>query len=1099
MKKRLLGLFLALTLLAGLFSNVVFAEDSEATDAAESEPYVRTIMMYDCGSNLETLAGLATYNLHQILNANFSKDDKVKFIIMTGGSEYWQTPTYLLADPNDPDADITVNPLYNQVWEAKGADAAENPGKMVLLEPEGLHNKQAPDPNPDDWVIDRELMSDPQLLKDFINYCVDHYPAEKYDLILWDHGGGPIDGFGGDENVGGGMSAMSFADILDAISDNDVVKNGGKFDFIDFDACLMGSVELTLAFADYMDYYIASPELEPGYGQNYKGWLDYLGIEPGMDAFEIGKKIVDDFIAFYDKPEGDGSSQEGTLAVIDVNKLMENGFSETLNDLSGLLIKEATELNATQDDYLFYDEFDSMKNSIEYGDMNYYDLGTLSFMLSYDFKELAPEDIIDEETVIDANIYTELLAHLTWILYDSGAIYARGTQGIHSNQLKYRDLYGKSYEGKIGTCGLHIYFPSATESSDLRNYVEKLQAVIKMLPVPAIEEDIKNDKRIDFLTSYVEALLDYALIANTGAGVSKMLDEGTERSEINYDTFKNYMTGGGERLPFPEEGDSWDTWEGKTYYFSNWRSKIVPLLVLKNGGAAYGYTDTEEDAAEAAAKEWLSGIIQQQAEENISRDDTTLYTIKEESGTGYRIQVEDTQKRVIEDIRYNMYARLPAIEQYVEEEFDEYDKWMITDPDTFYTAKIGTVSGELVYENADGEPVDENSKAAYVEWYLEPNGIWNLAPLEESWYVVQDADGYLHAANIETDTDVETGDVYFRGTYKTESGREATCALDFKGGELTEILLGTADGTGYRSFSPDDFTGEVEVMPVRQVAVFVMELSIPLSLKPIVLNPETVKNIKVVKADLSDIEDLQLDDGTTEVSRTIVMRDIYGYELEFTPEDAEGELIDIALVDIEDSVYNGETQSPVVSYNGEILTEGVDYTWEKVSDEDTFREAGDYEVVLRGKGRFIRALTGTFTILPATYFVASGAGGIWTKGSKETLGFSVKRNADDSKTIILFTGITVDGKEVNATNYTAKAGSVIITLKPEYLETLAAGKHTLTALFTDGSVSTEFTIAEASSVPETGDMQQPMMWILIMALAVLLIAASFVVFKKQKS
>ena len=736
--------------------------------------------------------------------------------------------------------------------------------------------------------------------------------------------------------------------------------------------------------------------------------------------------------------------------------------------------------------------------------MNYYDLGTLSFMLSYDFKELAQEDIIDGE-VIDTNNYTELLAHLTYILYDSGAIYARGTQGIHSNLLKYRDIYGKSYEGKIGTSGLHIYFPSATELTDLRNYVEKLQAVIKMLPEPVTEEEKQNDKRIDFLNSYIQALLDYALIANTGAGVSQMLDEGFERSEINYDTFKKYMTGGGERSPYPAMPDDeqeaeaiWNDWEGKTYYFSDWRSNIVPLLLMKTGFPAYGYTDAQEDAAEIAAKDWLAGIIGQQAEENIARDDTTLYTIKEESGTGYRIEVENTQKRVIEDIRYNLYARLPAIEQYVEREFDIFDMWMISDPDTFYTAKIGTVSGEMVYENADGEPVNENSKAEYVKWYMEPNGKWDLAPLEESWYVVQDADGYRHAANIEADE--ETSEVYFRGTYMTESGIEATCALDFINGELVEILLGTADGTGYRSFSPDDFTGEVEVMPIRKVPVFVMELLIPLSKKPIVLNSDTVKNIKVVKADLNDIEDLRFDDGTTEISHMIVMRDIYGYELEFTPEDAECELIDMALVDIEDSVYNGETQSPVVSYNGEILTEGVDYTWEKVLDEDSFCEVGDYGVVLTGKGRYIRTLSGTFSIIPVSeeisYFIASVTGGIWTKGSQETLGFTVKRNVDDSKTFMLFTGVKVDGISLAETNYTAEAGSVIITLKQEYLEALASGKHTLTALFADGSASAEFTIAEASSAPDTGDAQQPLMWVMIMALALVLVTTSIVIYKK---
>lgn len=128
---------------------------------------------------------------------------------------------------------------------------------------------------------------------------------------------------------------MSIVDLADAFCDNKVVDadsdgvQDGKFDFVDFDACLMGSVEAILAYGDYMDYYIASPETEPGYGQyygpcegQYTGWLDELGKNPTKSAYELGKIIVDDFISFYDKESGDGSSQEGTLAVFDMNRLL---------------------------------------------------------------------------------------------------------------------------------------------------------------------------------------------------------------------------------------------------------------------------------------------------------------------------------------------------------------------------------------------------------------------------------------------------------------------------------------------------------------------------------------------------------------------------------------------------------------------------------------------------------------------------------------------------------------------------------------------------------------------------------------------------------
>ncbi len=47
---------------------------------------------------------------------------------------------------------------------------------------------------------ENELMSDPETLKAFIDYCVANYPAETYDLILWDHGFGPMNSFATDQH-----------------------------------------------------------------------------------------------------------------------------------------------------------------------------------------------------------------------------------------------------------------------------------------------------------------------------------------------------------------------------------------------------------------------------------------------------------------------------------------------------------------------------------------------------------------------------------------------------------------------------------------------------------------------------------------------------------------------------------------------------------------------------------------------------------------------------------------------------------------------------------------------------------------------------------
>ena len=95
---------------------------------------------------------------------------------------------------------------------------------------------------------------------------------------------------------------------------------------------------------------------------------------------------------------------------------------------------------------------------------------------------------------------------------------------------------------------------------------------------------------------------------------------------------------------------------------------------------------------------------------------------------------------------------------------------------------------------------------------------------------------------------------------------------------------------------------------------------------------------------------------------------------------------------------------------------------------------------------------------------------------------------NDEKTYGKFTGIQVDGKPVDKNKYEAKPGSVIIDLKPTYLETLSVGEHTLNVVFEDGNAETTFTIigagANAGNLPQTGDAQNPLLYAVIALISV---------------
>ena len=87
--------------------------------------------------------------------------------------------------------------------------------------------------------------------------------------------------------------------------------------------------------------------------------------------------------------------------------------------------------------------------------------------------------------------------------------------------------------------------------------------------------------------------------------------------------------------------------------------------------------------------------------------------------------------------------------------------------------------------------------------------------------------------------------------------------------------------------------------------------------------------------------------------------------------------------------------------------------------------------------------------------IIAGTNATWQKGSEDGLSFTSNAAFAD------FLKVQVDGKDVDASNYTIEEGSTIVTLKPFYLETLSVGKHTLAIVSDTGTAETEFTVLAA--------------------------------------
>ena len=229
-----------------------------------------TMMIYMCGTDLESKNGMASSDMQEMANASFG--DNLNILIYTGGCAGWKTSG--------------ISNKTNQIYQLK------NGGLKPLI--------------PDDGA---KSMTEPATLSHFIQYCSEKYPANRYELILWDHGGGSVSGYGYDEKYKSAGS-MGLNGIRTAL------KNGGvQFDFIGFDACLMATTETALMLDPYADYLIASEETEPGIGWYYTNWVSKLGADTSMKTLDIGKNIVDDFVAECGRR---CAGQKTTLSVIDL-------------------------------------------------------------------------------------------------------------------------------------------------------------------------------------------------------------------------------------------------------------------------------------------------------------------------------------------------------------------------------------------------------------------------------------------------------------------------------------------------------------------------------------------------------------------------------------------------------------------------------------------------------------------------------------------------------------------------------------------------------------------------------------------------------------
>ena len=139
------------------------------------------------------------------------------------------------------------------------------------------------------------------------------------------------------------------------------------------------------------------------------------------------------------------------------------------------------------------------------------------------------------------------------------------------------------------------------------------------------------------------------------------------------------------------------------------------------------------------------------------------------------------------------------------------------------------------------------------------------------------------------------------------------------------------------------------------------------------------------------------------------------------------------------------------------------------------------------------------------YTIVSGGNSTWTKGSSSGVTIVVKRNVDDDTCFSHFTSVQIGSTTLaGGTDYTAVAGSTVITLNASALQKLTTGTKTVTINFDDGKATTNLTIKAGTSgpgtgtSPKTGDDSNPGLWLAVMMLSGLGIGGLVVNDKKRR-
>ena len=231
--------------------------------------------------------------------------ENTNIIIQTGSKEIHMTWT----DKQIAEAGADPAKYYLKDWSEVSRWQITKDDGLKLLENKGSVCMNITDTN----CVD---INSGDTIGDFLTYGVQKYPADRYIVIFFSHGGGSILGFGSGTTLPEMQKAFNMAKT----------ETNAEFDIIGFAACLMGTAEWMHGLSDYGKYYVASEERETGFP-----WL--LGdITSGIAQNQTTEQLLDTITSTYFQISGRNGVIPTNISAVDLKQV--KALSGALDELS---------------------------------------------------------------------------------------------------------------------------------------------------------------------------------------------------------------------------------------------------------------------------------------------------------------------------------------------------------------------------------------------------------------------------------------------------------------------------------------------------------------------------------------------------------------------------------------------------------------------------------------------------------------------------------------------------------------------------------------------------------------------------------------------